>query len=114
MNLNNNINNWVAYDNKIKHLQKEINDLREKKNVEENNIIHIAKSRDILHNNIKFNDGIIKFHNNNKYTPLTLQYIKSCLNDLIEEPEQVDQIIDYIKEQRTITSKINIKYLNNK
>ena len=31
MNLNNNITNWVSYNNKIKELQAEISNLREKK-----------------------------------------------------------------------------------
>ena len=113
MNLNNNINNWVSYNNKIKELQTEISNLREKKNLEEAEIINIAKHKNILHNNIKFNDGLLKFQNSNKYSPLTLQYIKECLSNLIEDSDQCDIILDYIKENRQVTNKINIKYLNN-
>ena len=51
-----------------------------------------------------------KFQNSNKYSPLTLQYIKECLSNLIEDSDQCDIILDYIKENRQVTNKINIKY----
>ena len=112
MSLNENIQNWVRYSNKMKELQQELNSLREKKNIEEHTIISIAESKQLLNNNIKVDCGIMKFCNTNKYAPLTLQYIHSCLANIIEDSEQAELILNYIKENRQVSRKLNIKLVN--
>jgi len=112
MSLNDNIQKWVFYNNKIKELQSEITDLRKKKTIEEQTIITTEEENKLLNNNIKTECGIIKFCNSNKYTPLTLQYIGNCLCDIIEDKEQVSFILNYIKDSRTVSQKMNIKFLD--
>ena len=112
MSLHNNIHSWIQHNNKIQELQKELTTLRKEKTIKEHNIIELARSNNILDNHIKIDSGLLKFQNSNRYSPLTLQYIKECLANFIDNSEHIYLILAYIKENRTITSKINIKYSN--
>ena len=64
---------------------------------------------------VKISDGRIKFALVKNVRPLTLQYVKQCLTEKIENPETVDKLMNHIKSNRDYTYTEDIKrYYDNK
>ena len=49
---------------------------------------------------MKISDGNLKFTTVKVTTPLTFKFIEKCLNEIINNSKQVEQIINYLKEKR--------------
>ena len=94
------IRDWVSTDNQLKLLQDKTRTLREKKNKLCGNILNYAEENDLNSAVIKISDGRLKFANVKQTAPLTLKYLEECLNTCIQSPEQVEVIMNYIKENR--------------
>ena len=100
MSFENNIKTWITYDNEIKELNNKLKKLREQKNNLTNDIFNYANEKNIINKNIKINDGNLRFTTVKVTSPLTFKFITNCLSEIINNPEQVKQIIDYLKEKR--------------
>ena len=95
-----NIQNWVAIDNKIKKLNQEAKELRSQKNNLTFEIFNYAEKNNLQNAVIEITDGKLKFQQNKSTSPLTFKFVESCLNQCISNEEQVKQIIKFIKQQR--------------
>ena len=93
MNFEQEIDEWIKIDNEIKQLSEHINKLKEKKHISHNKIISYAKYN---------TSQKIKYISSNIFQPLTFAYINKCLRDIIKKEDQVNQIINYIKQKREI------------
>jgi len=100
MNFENNIITWVTYDTEIRKLNDKLKNLREKKNNLTNDIFNYVNNNNINNTVVKITDGKLKFTTVKTYTPLTFKYIYDCLNDIIDDPEKVKEIITYLKNKR--------------
>ena len=100
-----NIKSWVALDNKIKTYNEALKNLRDERNNLENEIVTYAD--DSLPDNavIKITDGTLRFANTKQQQPLTYKYVNECLNEVINNPKTVEQIMNHIKNNRS--EKIN-------
>ena len=49
---------------------------------------------------IGITDGNLRIHEKKDYSPLTFTYLEKTLLDIIPDPEQVEYIIDYLKEKQ--------------
>ena len=58
---------------------------------------------------VKISDGRIKFTLVKNVRPLTLQYIKQCLTDKLQNADTVDKLMDHIKSNRDYTYSEDIK-----
>ena len=47
-----------------------------------------------------------------EYSALTFNYIETCLHKIIHDEEQVDYVIQFLKENREITSSLDIKKMH--
>jgi len=82
------INDWVSLDNKLKHMNNEINSIREKKNnICQKKIINIS-------------DGNLKFIQTKQYNTLTFKHLEICLHKFINNKDDVKTIIQYVKDTR--------------
>tara|TARA_A100001015_G_scaffold306785_1_gene401599 strand:+ start:1872 stop:2213 length:342 start_codon:yes stop_codon:yes gene_type:complete len=95
-----NIQNWVALDNKIKKLNSETRALREQKNIITSNIFDYAESNNLQNAIIEITDGKLKFQQSKSSSPLTFKFVENCLNECIKNEEQVKMIIKFIKQKR--------------
>jgi len=104
-----NIQRWVSVDNKIKSLQQEIKSLRNDKHTLTDAIFTYAESNNLENAIIKISDGKLKFQNVKTSSPLTFKLVEECLNDCIQNEEQVKELIKYIKQKRTSHYNYDIK-----
>jgi hypothetical protein len=102
MSFEENIKQWVALDNQIKQYNAHIKELRNAKSNLTDNIITHAVDNNLSHNTIKITDGSLKFQNVKVTSPLTFKFITECLNDCIEDEEQVKTLVNYIKKKREV------------
>ena len=98
----NNIRQWVTIDNQLKKYSSEMKRLREQKSILSNNILAHAVDNNLSHSVIEISDGSLKFQNVKVTSPLTFKFITECLNDCIENEDQVKQLVNYIKQKRDV------------
>ena len=103
------IKEWVTIDNELRELNIKSKSLREKKNNVNNNVINYIETNNLDNAIIKISDGTLKFNYTNISQPLTFKYINECLNDIINDKNQVEAIINYIKNKRNVKSIMDIK-----
>jgi len=100
MNFEESLKQWVNLDNQLKSLGDKMNELRDKKNTLSETINDYIEVNNITNKTVKLNDGQLKFGKIKETQPLTFKYLESCLKDIIKSEEQVNKIIDYVKNKR--------------
>ena len=103
------IKEWVTIDNELRELSFKSKSLREKRNNVNNNVIKYIETNNLDNAIIKISDGTLKFNYTNISQPLTFKYINECLNDITNDKNQVEAIINYIKNKRNVKSIMDIK-----
>jgi tartrate dehydratase beta subunit/fumarate hydratase class I family protein len=99
------IDEWINLDNEIKRVSEHITKLKERKSNLQDKIISYAKQT---------KTEKIRYVVTNTFQPLTFTYINKCLEDIIKNKDQVNQIINYIKRKREIKVIEDIKRIYNK
>lgn len=104
-----NIKEWVALDNRIKLLQDEVKVERANRNALCQQILEHVENSNMQHTIIQITDGKLKFQNTKTTSPLTYGFLETCLNECINDENQVKQIIAYIKSKRQVRYTQDIK-----
>lgn len=114
MSFEDNIKLWVNIDNEIKKHNESLKTLREQKNEIQNKIQFYIEENDLEQATIQISDGKLRFSTQKQQTPLSIKFIRECLEELIHSNEQVDKIVDHIKASRTckVVKDIKRTYLN--
>lgn len=113
MSFEQNIQQWVSIDNQIRTLNDKLKELREKKHGLTENINHHIEETNLTNATIKISDGQLKFIKIKETQPLTFKYLETCLSEIIKNEDQVQKIIEYIKNKREVKSVSDIKRLYN-
>lgn len=103
------IKSWVSYDTKIKQLNEQTKDLRNKRNELTSDINAYVTEQNLRHATIKISDGELKFQNVKVTQSITLKFIKECLEECINNEDQVEKIMNYIKNRREVKYVEDIK-----
>jgi Zn/Cd-binding protein ZinT len=104
-----NIKQWVSIDNQIKQLNDKVKQLKEQKCVLSENINNYVETNNL--STIQISDGQLKFVKTKETQPLTFKYLEKCLHEIIKNEEQVEKILEYIKNKREVNYSSEIKRL---
>jgi seryl-tRNA synthetase len=96
------IQQWVSIDNQLKTLNDKVKELREQRNTLGDNITAHVENTDLQNATVKISDGKLKFVQLKETQPLTFKYLETCLHEIIKSDEQVDKILEYIKNKREV------------
>jgi hypothetical protein len=107
------IQQWVSIDNQLKQLNEKTKDLREKRNVLEQNITTYASNNNLSNSTVQISDGRLKFANAKIPEPLTFKYLEKTLGEVIKNESQVKLIMEHIKQKRNIKIVPEIKRFSN-
>lgn len=107
MSFEDDIKQWIKLDNETKQYNEQLTILRKNKKDLGTSIWKYATDNNLQHAVIQISDGNLKFQNTKITQPLTIKFIRQCLNESINDNSQVEYIMNYIKEQR------NVNYVNN-
>ena len=105
------IKNWVSTDNEIKERTGELKNLRSARNQYQEYILDHVTDNNMAHKTVQISDGTLRFQNCKVIAPLTFKFITQCLNDCISDEGQVKQLVNYIKQRRTIKYVPEVKRL---
>lgn len=110
----NNIKNWVAIDTQLKNINEKTRIIRNTKNELTKEICNTIENSNMKNKKITITDGSLSVYEKKDYEPLTYNYIEKCLKQIIAEEESVDYIIQYIKDNRNVTTISDIRRTYNK
>ena len=96
------IQQWVSIDNQLKTLNDKVKELRDQRNTLGENITAHVENTDLQNATVKISDGKLKFVQLKETQPLTFKYLETCLHEIIKSDEQVDKILEYIKNKREV------------
>jgi hypothetical protein len=116
------IRNWVILDKQLKIVNEKSKELRSKKSAIGDRICEFMEDQNIADKPIKINDqgqsrdqgqgrdqGQIQMVEKKDYSPLTFSYIEERLAEIIEDEDQVDFIINYLRDHREINVYSDLK-----
>ena len=109
MTFSDNIKKWVSIDDEIKELNTKIKEKRELRSQVLLSIIDYKKNNKLDGKIIKYNSENLKFTISRQYQPVSYEFIKKCLGEIIDDIEYVEYIINYIKEKRSYKNVEDIK-----
>lgn len=109
----NDVQRWVLADTQLKQLTEKIKQMREVKTAANANIMLYMKQTN-YNGNIKISDGELRIYEKKEYSPLTYSYIEKCLAKIIPDETHVEYIIQYLKENREVTTNQDIKRIPKK
>ena len=96
------IQQWVSYDNQMRQLNEKAKEIREKRNVLEQNITQYASLNNLSNSTINISDGRLKIANTRIHEPITLKYLERTLSEIIKNESQAKIIMEQIKEKRSV------------
>ena len=103
---------WVLLDNQLKTVNEKVKKMREKKQEAADRICQYLINTNYK-NKIKIKDGEhlaeIRMYDKKEYSSLTFGYIETCLKKIIQDEEQVDYVIEFLKANREVTSSHDLK-----
>ncbi len=102
MNFESQIQQWVSIDNQIKQTNEKMKELREKRNILEQNITNYASSNNLSESFIYISDGKIKITQTKIQEPLTFKYLEKTLGEIIKNDNQIKLIMNHLKEKRAV------------
>lgn len=104
MSFEENIKEWVQLDNELKLYNERTRTIRERKSELVDKILGEDREfgKNLNNRTIDISDGKLKFQNSKQTSPLTFKYLDECLHKIIRNEKQVEQIIDYLKQNREI------------
>jgi len=100
MEFHNKIKKWVTLDNQVRLYNEKVKELRFERNEIADSVIEYANNNNLGNAIIEISDGKLRFNQTKLSSPLTFKLIKQCLNETISNPQDVEKIIQYIKEKR--------------
>ena len=112
MNLEEKIKKYNALDLQIKNKANELKHLRDIKSSLTTNILADFEKLGIEEKSVFNNQIKIKAYQYKSASPLTFSYLQSCLEKIIPRANQVEQIINFIKSNRTFKVIHDIKKIN--
>lgn len=98
-----NVKQWVILDNQLKIVNEKTKLMRERKHILNQEICNFAIQKKIDDKHIEISDGTLKFFKRKEYKPITYSFLEKKLYEIIPNREQVDYIINYLKNNREIS-----------
>ena len=109
MTFEDNVRKWATLDTKLSDINNAAKELRNERNEVEESILRHVEMNSLNNATIRLSDSRLRFVDSKINPPLTFKFIRSCLNEIIEDPEEVDEIIGYIKDKREPKTSLGIK-----
>jgi hypothetical protein len=109
-----NVKQWVHVDSQLKIINEKTKKVRETKHMLNNEICKYMSENNLTQNKIGITDGELRIVEKKEYPPLSYGYIERTLAEIIPDKQQLDYLIQYLKDHREITTVLDIKRTYNK
>lgn len=103
------IQKWVTLDSQLKIVSEKTKQMREMKSQLNCQICDYMNAHNMAQNKINISDGELRIHEKKEYSSITFGYVERCLAELIKDKTQVNYIMQYLKDNREISTCSDIK-----
>jgi hypothetical protein len=103
------IQKWVTLDSQLKIVSEKTKQMREMKSQLNSQICDYMNAHNMAQNKINISDGELRIHEKKEYSSITFGYVERCLAELIKDKAQVHYIMQYLKDNREISTCSDIK-----
>jgi len=107
------VRKWTVADTQLKLLNDKTKQIREIKHQLTADICRYIQDHNIRQT-IEISDGELRIYEKKEYPPLTYTYLEECLDKLIPVKDHVTHILEFIKENRTVETCMDIKKITRK
>ena len=108
------IQKWVTLDSQLKIVSEKTKQMREMKSQLNSQICDYMNAHNMAQNKINISDGELRIHEKKEYSSITFGYVERCLAELIKDKTQVNYIMQYLKDNREISTCSDIKRTDKK
>jgi hypothetical protein len=109
-----NVRQWTVLDTKIRLANSQLREMRATRDDLSKTVCEHMKQTGIDKRKIEIADSKIEVFEKKEYSSLTMSYLEKCLSTIIQEPESVKHILQYIKDKREIKKSVDLKRTFNK
>jgi len=102
-----NVKQWNNIDTQIKLVNEKTKKIREMKTYLASQISEYMRNNNL--GSVKFNGGEIRMYEKKDYETLTFSYIEDCLENILEDEEQIDFIMNYLRTNREVKTTPEIR-----
>ena len=102
-----NVKQWNNIDTQIKLVNEKTKKIREMKTYLASQISEYMRNNNL--GSVKFNGGEIRMYEKKDYETLTFSYIEECLENILEDEEQIDFIMNYLRTNREVKTTPEIR-----
>ena len=103
------VKSWVNMDNSIRDMSDRVKLLKDDRSGIQTGITEYIANHDMVNTVIRTSDSDIRFNVSRTSAPLTFKHLQQCLNDLVQNEEQVERMIAYIKDKRQVKETVEMK-----
>ena len=103
------VQKWVILDSQLKIVSEKTKQMREMKSQLNSQICDYMNAHNMAQNKINISDGELRIHEKKEYSSITFGYVERCLAELIKDKAQVNYIMQYLKDNREISTCSDIK-----
>ncbi len=107
------VQKWVKLDSQLKYVNEKIKTIRDMKSQLSENICEYVEKNNIK-TKINLTDGQLLINEKKIYSPLSFGYIEECLEKIIDDSDQIDFIINYLRDNREVDYVKEIRRTNTK
>uniref|UniRef100_A0A6C0B2W7 Uncharacterized protein n=1 Tax=viral metagenome TaxID=1070528 RepID=A0A6C0B2W7_9ZZZZ len=99
-----NIKKWSLVEEKLKSINEHTKKLRTIKNELNKDITQYMNENNLTNKKINLPAGEVRLIEKKEYGTLSFSYIELCLENIIADKEQIQFIINYLREQRDVST----------
>lgn len=103
------IKNYVAIEDEYQSLQDKMKKLREQKRELQETLKKKLRERNLKNKIIKVGEYSLTLFDKKQYSPLSFVYLEKKLSDIIHDKEQLEYLIDYLKDNREVKTVEDIR-----
>ena len=100
---------YIELDNRSKALYQELLGIRETKARVQSSLTKYVEEKGLLQKPLSFRGETIQFVTARVAPTLSFKYVESCLGEIITNEEQLEKIMDYLKQKRVIRTTTEIR-----
>ena len=111
-----NVKRWVTIDSQLKMINDKTKQLRDEKTHLSHTICDQLENTGNKNRKILIHDGNLKIYEKKEYSPLTFSFLEEHLGKIMNDPSQVEYVIQFLKQKREIkvTNDLKRSYKNDK
>jgi hypothetical protein len=99
-----NIKKWSLVEEKLKSINEHTKKLRSMKNELNESIMHYINENNLTDKKFNLPVGEVQLVEKKEYGTLSFSYIELCLDNIIADKEQIHFIMNYLKDQRDVST----------